>query len=1015
MESEGGVLLPLFHEHPMMPWNDHMRKGDCCDCFEPQSDGYYCKLCDFFVHKKCGDELSEFIDHHPSHPDHTLRLQEKRGNTCDICESQIQNLCYRCCDGCDFDVDLHCAKYPPPHVIDNFETHPHMLILLEKKTLFDCSAECGKTSTTFGYSLKFSCGLPYKCEECDVAFHVECVWHPAALDHQPEVNHPYHSLHPLKLLTGDPPNYSDGKCRLCRKKVDKELFYHCSSCNFTLDWRCVVNPPPQSVVELKAHDHQLTLLPRLDSFTCNACGLKGDRSPYICVPCGFIIHQECLELPRVININRHDHRISRTSLLGDGAINSVCGVCRKEVDWKYGGFSCKRCPGYVVHSKCATSYDVWNLKELEGIPEEEEDIEPYVEIDENTIQHFSHKEHNLLRRIHGNGVLYEENKRCNACTHLIGLQSFYDCMDCDFSLHQKCAECPKRKRHVLHNERLTLVTNKDREVFRCDACYRWSNGFKYQQGKRKLDVLCGSISEPFVHPSHPQHPLYYIPTEKDGICNGCNIQKRNVLRCIEDDCGFVLCFECATLPKVVKHRVDDHPLSLCYGEEEEASGKYWCDICEKETDSKEWFYTCKDQRASLHRECVLGDSTGLMPRTVAKIWGKSCEVVLNNSAEKVVGWAFSHHLMNCSEPIVKDNKLVISAESITYGLQMLQGVQNENMSLKKSLKDVVTENEFEKKLLSDVIPPSDIGVSFDDIGALENVKDTLKELVMLPLQRPELFDKGQLTKPTKGILLFGPPGTGKTMLAKAVATEAGANFINISMSSITSKWFGEGEKYVKAVFSLASKIAPSVIFVDEVDSMLGRRENPGEHEAMRKMKNEFMINWDGLRTKDRERVLVLAATNRPFDLDEAVIRRLPRRLMVNLPDATNRSKILSVILAKEEIGPDVDLEAIANMTDGYSGSDLKNLCVTAAHLPIREILEKEKKEKTAAEAENRPTPPLYSCTDIRPLTMTDFKAAHEQVCASVSTDSSNMNELQQWNELYGEGGSRKKTSLSYFM
>ncbi|KAF8116512.1 hypothetical protein N665_0017s0068 [Sinapis alba] len=391
------------------------------------------------------------------------------------------------------------------------------------------------------------------------------------------------------------------------------------------------------------------------------------------------------------------------------------------------------------------------------------------------------------------------------------------------------------------------------------------------------------------------------------------------------------------------------------------------------------------------------------------------QTLLPESAEKVVGWAFSHHLMNCSEPIVKDNKLVISAESITYGLQMLQGVQNENKSLKKSLKDVVTENEFEKKLLSDVIPPSDIGVSFDDIGALENVKDTLKELVMLPLQRPELFDKGQLTKPTKGILLFGPPGTGKTMLAKAVATEAGANFINISMSSITSKWFGEGEKYVKAVFSLASKIAPSVIFVDEVDSMLGRRENPGEHEAMRKMKNEFMINWDGLRTKDRERVLVLAATNRPFDLDEAVIRRLPRRLMVNLPDATNRAKILSVILAKEEISPDVDLEAIANMTDGYSGSDLKNLCVTAAHLPIREILEKEKKEKTAAEAENRPTPPLYSCTDIRPLTMTDFKAAHEQVCASVSTDSSNMNELQQWNELYGEGGSRKKTSLSYFM
>ncbi|KAM3687934.1 hypothetical protein ACB098_10G114800 [Castanea mollissima] len=385
------------------------------------------------------------------------------------------------------------------------------------------------------------------------------------------------------------------------------------------------------------------------------------------------------------------------------------------------------------------------------------------------------------------------------------------------------------------------------------------------------------------------------------------------------------------------------------------------------------------------------------------------------SVEKIVGWALSYQFMNHTEVSVKDAKLVISAESIMHGLNILQNIQNENKSLKKSLKDVVTENEFEKKLLADVIPPTDIGVSFDDIGALENVKDTLKELVMLPLQRPDLFCKGQLTKPCKGILLFGPPGTGKTMLAKAVATEAGANFINISMSSITSKWFGEGEKYVKAVFSLASKIAPSVVFVDEVDSMLGRRENPGEHEAMRKMKNEFMVNWDGLRTKDKERVLVLAATNRPFDLDEAVIRRLPRRLMVNLPDAPNREKILGVILAKEELASDIGLEAIANMTDGYSGSDLKNLCVTAAHCPIREILEKEKKEKNVALAENRPLPALYSSADVRPLKLEDFKYAHEQVCASVSSESTNMNELLQWNDLYGEGGSRKKNSLSYFM
>ncbi|KAL1331635.1 hypothetical protein HN51_048902 [Arachis hypogaea] len=434
-----------------------------------------------------------------------------------------------------------------------------------------------------------------------------------------------------------------------------------------------------------------------------------------------------------------------------------------------------------------------------------------------------------------------------------------------------------------------------------------------------------------------------------------------------------------------------------------------------------------DWKQQLERdvETMKAQSNVVSIRTVLSRVGLECpdletvcikdQALTTESVEKIIGWAISYQLMHSSEPLSKDSKLVLSAESINYGLNILHGIQNENKSLKKSLKDVVTENEFEKKLLGDVIPPTDIGVTFDDIGALENVKDTLKELVMLPLQRPELFCKGQLTKPCKGILLFGPPGTGKTMLAKAVATEAGANFINISMSSITSKWFGEGEKYVKAVFSLASKIAPSVIFVDEVDSMLGRRENPGEHEAMRKMKNEFMVNWDGLRTKDKERILVLAATNRPFDLDEAVIRRLPRRLMVNLPDAPNREKILKVILAKEDLAMDVDLDALANMTDGYSGSDLKNLCVTAAHCPIREILEKEKKERSLAQAENKPLPRLCSSADIRPLKMEDFKYAHEQVCASVSSESNNMNELLQWNDLYGEGGSRKMRSLSYFM
>ncbi|KAG7619311.1 DC1 [Arabidopsis suecica] len=605
MASEG-VSLPLIHD---------LKKGDCSGRLE------------------CVDHASESIVH-PLHPIHSLRLLSRPYRGCDICGREIRGLSYNC-ETCGFDMDLYCAKYPPPEVIDMSETHPHKLTILKERIKFDCDDKCGRNVK----------GYPYKCHECELHFHVDCVWHPTELKHPLEVNHPYHALHPLKPLTARFPNYSDGKCRLCGSMVEDRLFYHCSSCNFTLGLCCIFKLPQPSLLNLKAHDHQLTLLPRLDSFTCNACGLKGDRSPYVCFQCGFMIHQDCLGLPRLININRHDHRVARTSVLG--VVNSVCGVCRQKVDWTCGGFSCQRCPDYVAHSKCATRKDVWNGKELEGVPEEIEDIKPYVVIDDTTIQHFSHKEHYL--RLHDNGFLCDDNKRCRACTHPICLQSFYGCMDCDFILHQNCAGFLKMKWHVLHNERLTLVTNET-TAFWCDACSRVSNGFRYQHGAMIFDVLCGSISEPFVHPSHPDHPLYNI-SEDGGLksCNGCKNKHYNTLRCIEDDCRFVLCFKCATLPQVIKHRVDDHPLSLCYGEE--ASDKFWCDICEKETNPETWFYTCKDHRASLHTMCVLGVNFGLMLKsTLIDDWdNRPYEVVLNNSVSRPF---CSYCELRCIFPII---------------------------------------------------------------------------------------------------------------------------------------------------------------------------------------------------------------------------------------------------------------------------------------------------------------------------------------------------------------------------
>ncbi|XP_058182714.1 uncharacterized protein LOC131300752 isoform X2 [Rhododendron vialii] len=376
-------------------------------------------------------------------------------------------------------------------------------------------------------------------------------------------------------------------------------------------------------------------------------------------------------------------------------------------------------------------------------------------------------------------------------------------------------------------------------------------------------------------------------------------------------------------------------------------------------------------------------------------------VLTKKKAEKVVGWAKNHCLSLSLVPSIKAERLCVPRESLEIAISRLKEQETLTKKPSQNLKNLA-KDEYETNFVSAVVPPGEIGVKFDDVGALEEVKKALNELVILPMRRPELFSRGNLLRPCKGILLFGPPGTGKTLMAKALATEAGANFISITGSTLTSKWFGDAEKLTKALFSFASKLAPVIIFVDEVDSLLGARGGAFEHEATRRMRNEFMAAWDGLRTKDSQRILILGATNRPFDLDDAVIRRLPRRIYVDLPDAENRVKILRIFLAQENLEPEFHFEKLAVATEGYSGSDLKNLCIAAAYRPVQELLEEEKKGDS-----NDVVPVL------RPLNLDDFIQSKAKVGASVAYDATSQNELRKWNEQYGEGGSRRKSPFGF--
>ncbi|KAG8791509.1 hypothetical protein FRC12_008997 [Ceratobasidium sp. 428] len=230
-----------------------------------------------------------------------------------------------------------------------------------------------------------------------------------------------------------------------------------------------------------------------------------------------------------------------------------------------------------------------------------------------------------------------------------------------------------------------------------------------------------------------------------------------------------------------------------------------------------------------------------------------------------------------------------------------------------------------------------LSTTFENVHLPEQVIDSVRSIVSLPLLFPDAFKSGILKQQAiSGALLFGPPGTGKTLVVRALAKESGARMLAIKPSDIADKWVGETEKLVRSLFKLARRLKPCVVFIDEIDSLMGSRQGStgsGSSRWHTSMLTEFMQEMDGLMASS---VIVIGATNRPFDIDDAVLRRLPCRLLVDLPGVEAREEILRIMLRDDELAPDVSISDLAKKTDRFSGSDLKNLCVAAAMDALKE-------------------------------------------------------------------------------